>query len=335
MSLRQIGLAAVGMLASALQSTPPSLPSNAGSVSNRKTVAITVDDLPGAVPGSDKAQGSLLDLRRWNCNLIRVLHKHNAPATGLVIGEKMEAPGERDARAEILREWLRAGLDLGNHTYSHLHFSTMSIERFEDDTLRGDVVTRAVLAASGRSERYFRHPGLSLGSTPATEQAFESFLKERGYEIAPVSIEDADYQFNDVLADALASGDDATSARVKALYFNFALSMFDYVERASQQVFGRQVPQVLLIHDNAINAEELDALLTDLEKRGYSFVPLETALRDPAYGSQSDFAGNLSRCYLCWGDRLRTLGKTPQQLPVPPFWIGERFQTIRKASGDR
>lgn len=87
-----------------------------------RRVAITVDDLPGAVPGSDKANGRLRDLQSCNREIIKVLQAHHAPAVGLVIGMKMEVAGERDARARILEQWVKAGFDLGNHTYSHPPF---------------------------------------------------------------------------------------------------------------------------------------------------------------------------------------------------------------------
>jgi len=299
-----------------------------------RAVAITIDDLPGAVPGSDKAAGSLHDLKRWNQGIVRTLRKHNAPALGLVIGMKLEVPGERDARAAILTDWIKAGLDLGNHTYSHVHFSTTTLEKFEDDTLQGDVVTRAVVAANSKSERYFRHPAFSLGPTPAHEQAFEKFLTSRGYDIAPVSVENADYQFNDVLIDALAKKDKKRATAVRMSYLQYAQAMFDYTEKMSQQVFGRAIPQVLLIHDNAINAELLDTLLAQLEKRNYRFVSLGEALQDPAYGRRSDFSGNLDRCYVCWESRLHAVGKGPEEHPSPPAWVTARFTEIRKASGD-
>ena len=217
-----------------------------GSSPRNRTVGITIDDLPGAVPGSDRAAGNLKDLKRWNRGVLRTLRKHNAPALGLVIGGKLEVSGERDARAAILNDGVETGFDLGNHTYSHVHFSTTILEKFEDDTLRGDVVTRAVVAVTGKPERYFRHPAFSLGPTPADEQAFETFLISREYDIAPVSVENADYQFNDVLMDARARKNKKCAAAVRTSYLQYTQAMFEYTEKMSQQVFGLGIPQVLL-----------------------------------------------------------------------------------------
>src|SRR6266852_480137 len=121
--------------------------------SNSKAVAITVDDLPGAVP-----------------------------AIGFVNEWKLQVSGERDARVELLQWWLDAGLTLGNHTYTHASLQTTPLDQYEDETIRGEVVTRALMKAAGQEEKYFRHPFLMTGPSSESKAAFETFLKEHGYQ---------------------------------------------------------------------------------------------------------------------------------------------------------
>lgn len=298
-----------------------------------RRIVITIDDLPGAVPGSDRAPGKLHDLQRDNRQILEALQKHNVPALGLVIESKLQVHGERDARAAILDQWIEKNMELGNHTYSHTHFSDLSLQQFEDDTVKGDVVTRGLLTARGKSERYFRYPALDRGRSPENRSAFERFLKERGYVLAPVSIENADYQFNDVLVDARTHHASRLAVETKSLYLKHTGAMLDYVESSSRMLFGREVPQVLLIHDNELNAELLDTLLTMLEHRGYHFIRLEEALSDPAYGSRAEFQGNLESCDLCWDNRLAAIGKKPIPSPEPPGWVTTTFHEIRTRIG--
>ena len=136
------------------------------------------------------------------------------------------------------------------------------------------------------------------------------------------------------MVDSLAKQDRGRAAAVRMSYLQYAQAVFGYAERSSQQLYGHAIPQVLLIHDNAINAELLDTLLTQLERRGYRFVSLAEALQDPAYGPRSGSPENLARCYMCWGSRLHAVGKPPEQYPSPPAWVTARFTEIRKASGD-
>ena len=300
-----------------------------------RTVAITIDDLPGAVPGSDKAMGSLQDLERWNRGVLQALVQHHILATGFVIEGKLQVRGERDARAGLLEQWIKAGMDLGNHTYTHAHFSDVTIQQFEDDTIRGEVVTRALLRAAGKDEHYFRHPALNTGSTPQAKQAFDVFLRSHGYRIGVVTVEDADYEFNDVLADAAAKDDKELAKRIRALYLMHANAMFDYVENASRRLFGREIPQILLIHDNEINSEELRYLLANLANRGYRFVSLEEALTDPAYDTPQRYVRNLGACYVCWGDRFHAIGEdSTYPWASAPAWIRARFEEIRRTTSN-
>src|SRR5277367_4134309 len=262
----------------------------------QRSVAITVDDLPGAPPGDDFAYGDLKELQKINRGIPAVLKAHHAWAIGFVNERKLQVAGERDARAELLQMWLDAGLQLGNHNYAHDDFSTTSLQKYEDDLIRGEVVTDALLKAAGQSEKYYRHPYLNTGMTMEIKTAFDAFLKERGYTIAPVTIEDADYVFNDVLAHALENKDKKMAAKAKKEYLEYVDTVFDYAEKESAEMFGRQIPQVLLIHDNVLNTESLDALLDKLQKRGYKFVSLDAAMSDPAYATPDLYGWELGFC---------------------------------------
>ena len=78
-----------------------------------KRVAITVDDLPGAIPATPTANGELRELERYNEAIPAILKAHHAPAIGFVNEKKLHVAGERDARAALLQRWIDAELELG------------------------------------------------------------------------------------------------------------------------------------------------------------------------------------------------------------------------------
>jgi peptidoglycan-N-acetylglucosamine deacetylase len=293
------------------------------------TVAITVDDLPGALPGDDFAYGELKELQKINRGIPAAFKAHHTWAIGFVNERKLQVVGERDARTELLQMWLDAGLTLGNHNYAHDDFSDTALQKYEDDLIRGEVVTEALLKAAGQSEKYFRHPYLNTGMTMEVKTAFDTFLKERGYTIAPVTIEDADYVFNDALAHAVEIKDKKMAARAKKEYLEYVDTVFDYAEKESAEMFGRQIPQILLLHDNALNTECLDALLEKLEKRGYKFVSLNAAMAEAAYATPDLYVGTgilwMDRWKLALGMKL-DLSKGPE----PPGWAEQIFEQMRK-----
>jgi peptidoglycan-N-acetylglucosamine deacetylase len=319
------GLARNGWSASRL----PATKSSAAQPGAQREVCITVDDLPGALPGNDFAYGELKELQKINRAIPGVLKAHHSWAIGFVNERKLQVQGERDARAELLQMWLDAGLALGNHTYSHADFSTTPLEQYEDETIRGEVVTGALLKAKGEKEQYFRHPYLDTGMSLDVKNAFATFLKERGYTIAPVTIEDADYVFNDVLAHAAETKDKKLATKAKKEYLEYVDTVFNYGESESAKLFGRQIPQILLIHDNELNTECLDALLTKLERRGYKFVTLSEAMTDPAYATADLWVGSGVLWMERWKLAMR-LKPEPDKGPDPPKWASDIFDEMRK-----
>ena len=60
--------------------------------------------------------------------------------------------------------------------------------------VRGEVISKAILERRGKKLVWFRYPFLAtLNNEPA--KAIEDFLHQRGYKIAPVSVDYHDYSF--------------------------------------------------------------------------------------------------------------------------------------------
>ena len=174
-----------------------------------RSVAVTIDDLPA--PAAGVVSNEPVALAAMTAKLLGALAEHRVPAVGFVNEGKLVVEGEGAAgvaaRTAVLRQWVDAGLELGNHTYSHRSFNRMPLDEFEADVLRGEPVTRGLLAEKGKTLRYFRHPFLQVGLELPKRRAFEKFLAEHGYTIAPVTIDNDEYVFAFVYADALRRGD--------------------------------------------------------------------------------------------------------------------------------
>jgi peptidoglycan/xylan/chitin deacetylase (PgdA/CDA1 family) len=124
-----------------------------------RSVAVTFDDLPG--PRAGLVSNEVSALRENTRKLLATLRARGVPAVGFVNEGKLFVSGggaaDAEARTAVLKMWVDAGLELGNHTYSHPDLNTTPLAEFEDDVVRGEPVTRALLAARGRKLRYFRH----------------------------------------------------------------------------------------------------------------------------------------------------------------------------------
>ena len=289
-----------------------------------RAMAVTVDDLP-ALPSSDVAE-----MRRITDGVLAALRRHQVTAVGFVNENKLEPLGERAERLALLRSWLEAGHDLGNHTYSHPDLQRVPLEEYERDVLRGEPGIRELLAARGRAPRWFRHPLTHTGPTREVRGAFEAFLAEHGYAIAPFSIENADYIFDLLRRKAAGRGDTATVDRLRAAYVDYTVSVTEQMEALARETFGREVPQVLLVHANATNADALDEVLGRLAGRGYRFVTLGEALADDAWRTPDEFVGSRGPSWLF---RFRVAKGLPLRLerePDPPKWVLDLYREAQR-----
>ncbi len=182
-------------------------------------------------------------------------------------------------------------MDLGNHTYSHFDLHRMPLEDFQKDVVRGEETTKALLESRGKTLRYFRHPFLHTGRSLEVKRGLDAFLANRGYTVAPVTHDNGEWIFALAYATAGNRGDREAQARVAEAYLPYMEAKFAYFERESRGLFRREIPQVLLIHANSLNADHYPALAKMIRARGYTFVPLADAIADPAYASPDTFTG--------------------------------------------
>jgi peptidoglycan/xylan/chitin deacetylase (PgdA/CDA1 family) len=254
----------------------------------QRTVAITIDDLPVNSLRNDVATQTIITRK-----LLQALKAHRVPAIGFVNEGKLYTNGKRDERrVALLRMWLDAGLELGNHTFSHPDINRVPLNAFKEDVIRGEAVTRELLKAKGQTLRYFRHPFLHAGNNIETKRDFEKFLAERGYRIAPVTIDNSEWIFARAYDNALMRSDKQMAKRVADAYIPYMEQKFAYFEQQSMALFGYEMKQTLLIHSNELNANHFHELARMIEKRGYKFIPLDDALTDKAYTSADTYAGN-------------------------------------------
>ena len=284
-----------------------------------RRIALTFDDLPVV----SRTRRDLAFQERVTADLLATLVRRRAPAIGFVNENKLEVDGVADpSRVALLRAWLAAGLELGNHTYSHPDLHHVSLDAFLDDVTRGERITRPLVDSAGGALQWFRHPFLHTGRSLETRRALEDFLAARAYAVAPVTIDNYDYLFAAAF-DVASARDTALATRVADEYLVYMARVVEYYERHSVALVGREIPHVLLLHANALNAATLDRLLDALEQRGYAFVSLAAAVGDPVYRSPDGYVGPAGITWLHrWALTAGVRGSAFAGEPEVPAWIG-------------
>ena len=283
-----------------------------------REVAVTFDDLPAS-----RLEVTPAELDRLTRDLLAAVRQHGVPAVGFVNEGKLFAGATlQTARVTILRQWVEAGIELGNHTYSHADLHRTTLDDFERDVLRGEKITRDLAKVSNQRFRYFRHPYLHTGLSLQTKRTFETFLKQHGYTVAPVTIGNYEYVFAAAFDRAAA----ADRPRIRAAYLDYMASVVAYYEDQSRALLGRELRQILLLHANALNAQAFGDLAAKLKGRGYRFITLERALED--YALEDTFIGSGG---ITWLHRWALTQKKPNTFfagePVVPDWISRAAGT--------
>jgi len=204
-----------------------------------KEIAVTIDDLPLNGPRFDLARMQTMTTR-----LLAEIRGQNVPVVGFVNESLLYVPNETDARIAFLEQWAAAGVELGNHTFAHVGFKDTPLPQYEDDFVRGETITRAILQRRGQKPEYFRHPFLQMGPTREQEESFEKFIALRGYRIAPVTIDIMDWMFRVAYANARTRNDAGLMQKVAGEYLKFAGVKIDYCESVARELFGHPIKHI-------------------------------------------------------------------------------------------
>jgi peptidoglycan-N-acetylglucosamine deacetylase len=290
--------------------------------SQSQTVAITVDDLPYVGSPNPLGPEDAKTAELINKKLLHAFSHQHMPVTGFVVEQYTEQIGKRIGE-KILKRWIGYGFDLGNHTYSHADSDSHPADFFEQQIIRGEGTIGPLLQGVSRKPQYFRFPYNHTGNTKEKHDAIAAFLTGRGYRVAPCTIDNSDYEFNTTYVLALKRHDMATAAKLLAEYLSYSAAEIDWYSKLDKQVFGYEVPHVMLLHDNQLNAASASKILALFQQRGYRFITLTEALQDPAYATPDTY---ITKFGPMWGYRwaaelnVKVSGKDE---PDPPAWINQ------------
>lgn len=237
-----------------------------------QSVAFTFDDGPqlGATP--------LMSPQQRNAALLATLARHRIHAALFVTAGN---GADRPDGVNLARAWGEAGHAIGNHTISHLdlHAATVTLAQYQQEVLACDAIIRPLPGY----QPWFRYTYLREGNTPEKRDGMRSFLRQHGYRNAYVSLDTSDWRFDAQLQKMLKADPQADLAPLKTLYLAHVRQRALAYRALSQQLQGRDIAQVMLLHHNLINALWLDDLVAQFKAMGWTIVTPDQAFKDPVY----------------------------------------------------
>jgi peptidoglycan-N-acetylglucosamine deacetylase len=249
----------------------------------QKRVAITIDDIPNTTQYEKYGVVS---------PVLEVTDSMNIPVAIFINEGLLYTTSNFEQNRELLENWIKRDYTaIGNHTFSHLRYSETDFVEFTRDVLKGEEITRVLASAHGKNLAYFRFPYNDLGHGKVQYEAISRYLSAQNYKIVPFTIESSDWMFNSLYEHYHKMEKQDEAERIGNAYIEYTLSLFDYFEQLSHEIFKRSIHHIYLGHDNKLNADYLPILTDKLSDRDYSFISLEEALRDPVYESEEHYHG--------------------------------------------
>lgn len=233
-----------------------------------KEIAITIDDLPLVASKMNTPGNQQRSTERF-MKIVQAFSDNKVPATGFVIAGAIEK-----GQWAFLEEFRKAGLSLGNHTYSHYSLNQVGSEKYIADIARADKVLTPILT----EPKYFRYPYLAEGNKKSKPVVFD-YLTAHQYVVAPVTIDSKDFQFNEQLYKVPYRSRENYVNKLKPRYLAY---IWQQTLRAEKRANGRPVKQILLIHANLLNSYALNDIIQMYKQNGYTFITLTEALKNPA-----------------------------------------------------
>ena len=242
-------------------------------------IAITIDDLP--VHGPHPAS---MDANAANAAMIAALRAAGIPGVHVFVnGASLE---EHPETLAALQAWDAAGVPIANHGWAHRNLNEMTVAEFEREVALNEPLLQRFGPAG--EWRWFRYPFLAEGDDPAKKLAARALLARRGYRIAGVSMDFSDWYWTAPYARCADAGDEAAVAELERTYLEAARASLVAKRKLGRDLYGRDIPHVLLLHVSAFSARMMPRLIDLYRGADVRFVTLAEAHADPAYREDVD-----------------------------------------------
>lgn len=237
-----------------------------------QSVALTFDD------GPTLDETPRLSPQARNAAMLAALARHKVKAALFVTAANGAVKPEGLALA---RAWGQAGHVVANHTMTHpdLNNAKTTLAQYQQEVLDCD----RIIAALPGYQKWFRFTFLREGNTPEKRDGMRSFLREQAYRNAYVTLDTSDWRLNDKLVEVLEKNPKADVEPIRQAYLSHIRQRALAYRALAQRLQGRDIPQVMLMHHNLINALWLDDVIRQFREMGWSFTTPAEAFADPVY----------------------------------------------------
>ena len=236
------------------------------SVSSTQEIAITIDDAPrkdtNLFSGTERTQ-----------ILIENLKKAKVPDVLIFIVTKQID----ENTISRIKAYEKSGFHLANHSHNHFSANHEDLDNYLEDI----TVAHKILAKFDNFIPIYRYPYLHHGKNRETRDSIKVHLKNLGYRIGYVTVDNYEWYMDSLLQKALTEGKEVDYEALKNVYIATLWETITFYDSIAQQVLGRSPKHVLLVHENDITALYIVELIEYIRSQGWKIISPQDAYTDP------------------------------------------------------
>jgi beta-lactamase regulating signal transducer with metallopeptidase domain len=267
---------------------------NAQPSSNDRKLAIGFVSIPPVDRSNDPPRDADATARL----LITKLRLFKVPAIGFVNGGQI-SDGQKlyPVRANIVRMWRDAGLEVGIGSFKHIWFYNTPYEDYVAAVEKNESVTKKILDEKNMPIRYFSYPYLNTGRNADERDRFEQWLNSRGLRSVKYTVDNQEWMYSYAYDMARNNNDVNSMNEIRTDFVHYMSKMFDHYEAYSKEMFGRDIAQTMVLTPSRLVADSADELFGMIKNRGYRFVSMDEALSDEAYKTPENMFGDFGNSW--------------------------------------
>lgn len=277
--------------------------------------------------------------------LAEKLKQEKIPAVGFVEGSKFynkDFNGSGDDFYKLLppqiasvKIWRDAGLEVGIGSYSDLKFQETTFDDYVADAKKNIELVKPILSENNRQLRYFNYQFSKTGNNFESKNQFEQWLAEQKLRSVPTTFDNLEV-FSNLYKMAEELDEPEASRKIKQDFLNSMEKIIVHYEDYSKELFGREIPQTLVLTPSNLVLDSMDEIFAIFRKHGYEFVSLEDALSDEVFNqteTYTNYEGNswFNRQAAAKGKEIRSnWGFKPESFNIINDILRKKIEVIRK-----
>jgi peptidoglycan/xylan/chitin deacetylase (PgdA/CDA1 family) len=236
------------------------------SVSSAQEIAITIDDAPrkdtNLFSGTERTQ-----------ILIENLKKAKVPDVLIFVVTKQI----NENTISRIKAYEKAGFHLANHSHNHFSANYEDLDNYLEDI----TVAHKILERFDNFIPFYRYPYLHHGKNRKTRDSIKAHLKNLGYRIGYVTVDNYEWYMDSLLQKALSEGKEVDYEKLKKVYVNSLWETITFYDTIARKTLGRSPKHILLVHENDITALYIGELTEYIRSQGWKIITPQEAYADP------------------------------------------------------